>query len=230
MATPASQAPERSCASCGAAAPPRFRAPPAEQAPDLDFRPGEPARSTLPRWVVTCRRCGACAPDLTDLPPGAAGLVQSAAYKSLDRPAPALRFLRWAMLCTAGERHEAAEATLQAAWTLDDAEDASGAASLRREAALLWGTPDTAESALRLLDVLRRAGEFERASALAADLDKRPLDENSARIVAFQRDRIAERDAGRHLLSSALRPPARTPHAAQGRRSGGGFLGRLFGR
>jgi hypothetical protein len=57
------------------------------------------------------------------------------------------------------------------------------------------------------------------------------MDERSEAVLAFQRARIAEGDTGRHLMSSALRPPARMPHVAHGKpQSGAGFFGRLFGR
>jgi hypothetical protein len=104
---------------------------------------------------------------------------------------------------------------------------------LRRIAASAWGEPVTTESALRLIDVLRRAGEFELARARAASLDPDAIDEVSAQVLAFQRARIAAGDAGRHLMSSALRPPASRPHvasrgpaAAPARK---GLLGRLLG-
>ena len=140
-------------------------------------------------------------------------------------------FLRWAMLCdAAGDRAGAAEATLQGAWALDDAGDGA-AAELRREAARLWGTPEDLGTALRVVDVWRRAGEFARARAYASDLATRVLDEESARILAFQQARIAASDAGRYLISSALRPPARTPHAAHGRLGArSGFWRRLRNR
>src|SRR5437763_563145 len=123
--------PEPACGLCGAPAPPPFRAPPPELAPELDLRPGEPARSTLSRWVLTCRSCGACAPDLAVLP----------------------------------------------------------------------------------------------AEAAATHAD-----EGAEAILAFQRARIAARDAGRHLISSALRPPARTPHVAHGRAVKPAFWSRWFRR
>lgn len=228
-------APARACAVCGTPARPPFRAPPPELAPDLDLRPGEPTRSTLPRWVATCRRCGASGPDLAALPAAAGAVVRSDAYRALRTPGPAMPFLRWALICReAGDSAGAAEATLQAAWALDDAGE--DAAALRREAAALWGEPGDPESALRLVDVLRRAGEF--APALArADAVAEP-DENTARILAFQRERIAEADRGRHTIASALRPPARTPHVTHGKpvahgaareAARGGFWRRLFG-
>ena len=208
-----------SCALCGTPAPAPFRAPQPEGAPDLDGRPGEPTRSTLPRWVQTCRGCGACAPDLSALQPAAADLTGTVAYRALPSP-----FLRWAALA-AGTPAEA-EALLQAAWTVEDA--GGDGRALRRRAAAVWPASGGPESILRLADVLRRAGM--RAEAAAA-LDALPskLADAATRIAAFERARLAAGDTGRHLLSSALRPPARTPHVAHGKPAAGGFWSRLIG-
>ncbi len=208
------------CGVCGAPAPAAFRPPPAETAPDLDLRPGEPTRSTLGKWVSACRHCGACAPDLSVLTPDLAEVVASGAYRELT--GPARRFLRWARLCAdPGER---AEAMLQAAWAADDALDAA-AASYRREAAALWAGSDDPRAGMRRVDALRRAGDFPAALAALDGLA------GNAEILAFQRARIAAGDTGRHLLSSALRPPARTPHAGHGmqQRAGRGLWRKLFG-
>lgn len=138
-------------------------------------------------------------------------------------------FLRWALILSeTGDPAGAGEATLQAAWALDDAGQDSS--ELRRDAVRLWGEPADTEGALRQIDVLRRAGAFDAALARADALSEAALDENSARILAFQRERLADGDRGRHLISSALRPPARTPHVTHGQRAGeGGFWRRLFG-
>jgi len=159
--------------------------------------------------------------------------VRSDAYRALRTPGPAMPFLRWAMICEqTGDLAAAAEATLHAAWALDDAgADASkGAAELRRRAVALFGAPDGPEEALRLIDMLRRAGDYAAAAARADGLDPAALDENSAAILAFQRERIAAADPVRHMISSALRPPARRPHVTHGRKEETGFWGRLFGR
>ncbi len=138
-------------------------------------------------------------------------------------------FLRWALICErTGDAAAAAEATLHAAWALDDAGEP--AADLRRRAAALFGNSGGLEDALRLIDVLRRAGDFAAAASRAAALDGMALDENSAAILAFQRDRIAAADPARHMISSALRPPARRPHVTHGRAEATGFWGRLFSR
>jgi hypothetical protein len=175
----------------------------------MDLRPGEPVRSTLRDWVQACGSCGAAAWNLSALPPTAKTVIDSAPYRSLSLEAAedTLLFRRWAMICQAGHDAEStAEATLMAAWAADDAADMAEAAKLRRDVAALWGAPADLPTALRRLDVLRRAGEFGAVETQAQQLAARPLNEFAGAVVAFQRDRAAARDASRHLLNSA------TPH------------------
>lgn len=207
------------CAICGAPAPRPFRPPPAELAPDLDLRPGEPARGTLRRWVAVCRQCGAAGPDLSRIDPGKASIVQTPVYRATASP-----FLRAAMLAEGAAR---AELLLQAAWKADDA--GVDAAPLRREAAaaFLALKPDE-RGTLRVIDILRRMEDFIGAQALAATLS--PAGEDNAQVLAFQIQRIAARDAGGYLLSNALRPPASRPHVTYGAARTGGFWRRLLSR
>jgi hypothetical protein len=195
------------CAVCGGPARAPFHAPrPPEIAPDLDMRPGEPVRSTLRDWLQACGTCHAAAWDLSTLPPGAKSVVESAAYRALSTEAAedTLLFRRWATIClAAGDKEEAAEATLQAAWAADDGVDMVEAAKLRRDVAALWGDPPDLATALRLLDVLRRAGEFAAVEARGAQMAAGRIDGFAAAVIAFQRARAAERDVGSHLLSSA---------------------------
>lgn len=226
----------RSCAACGTTVPAPFRAPPAELAPDLDLRPGEPTRGTLENWLQTCPGCGAVAPDLSRLYGTASAIVASPAYRLVDGPDYALAFLRWAALClAAGDARHAGEGFLQAAWAADDAGDAANATRWRRQAAQAWAQTESFELALRQIDALRRAGDFAQAEAAANRLAAQQPDDGTAQILAFQRARILAQDTGRHSISSALCPPAHTPHVAHGRPSGGraggkGFFARLFGR
>ncbi len=207
------------CALCGTPAKPAFRAPPQEGSPDLDGRPGEPTRSTLRRWIMCCGGCRACAMDLSSLPISGKDVVGTEAYRRITSP-----FLRWAAL-TSGTPDEG-EALLHAAWDAED--EGQDATALRRRAAACWPAPADMEAALRLADIQRRAGLFEEA---AATLDRFPLGQDDAaqRIAAFERARIAAGDLGRHLLSSALRPPARTPHVTHGKQSARSFWSRLRG-
>jgi hypothetical protein len=195
------------CSLCGGPARPPFHAPrPPEITPDLDMRPGEPVRSTLRDWLQACGNCHAAAADLSVLPPAARSVVQSAPYQalSLEAAEDTLLFRRWAMICLAlDDKPAAAEALLQGAWAADDAADMTEAAKLRRDVAALWADDPDPATALRSLDVLRRAGDFAGAEALGAKLAAATPDAFTAAVVAFQRARVAERDIGRHLLSSA---------------------------
>jgi hypothetical protein len=219
------------CGVCGAAAKPPFRAPQPEIAPDLDMRPGEPARSTLRDWVQLCPRCGAAAPDLSALPAAARAVVESDDYRMLSTSVleETLPFRRWALICQrTGEPTQQAEALLQAAWAADDAAAMSEPASLRAEVAALWDGTDDVEQGLRRIDVLRRAGQLEAADAWAVTMSERGPDELARAIIAFQRARIAARDIGRHLISAALPPPAHAPHVSHGKRATTGFWSRLL--
>jgi hypothetical protein len=225
------------CAVCGAVVRPVFKAPAPELAPDLDFRPGEPARSTLRRWVAECSGCGAAAPDLAGLGPPDAEVVRAdPEYAALRAQAPifARGFLLWALLCQRrGDAWPAAEALLQAAWAADDAEETEWAVAWRQQAAAIWPPSAEIQPRLCLVDIYRRAGDFPKAAAVAEALAQGPLDESSTAILAFQRRLIGEQETARQLMSSALRPPASRPHVSyqQTRPApGGGFWRRLFGR
>ena len=202
--------------------------PRAEGSPDLDLRPGEPARGTLARWIAVCGGCGAAAPDLSVLPEDAAAIVRSAAYTGCPGSGPTRPFRRWAILSPSN----APDVLLHAAWAADDLGLIEEAASLRREAAALWAGVTDAERACRRLDALRRAGDFQEAARWLNTIGAWPHDETTAAILSFQRARIEAGDAGRHPLSAALRPPAHAPHVSHGKRarSGGGWMARWFGR
>ncbi len=220
----------RHCAVCGTIARPPFVMPMAEGAPDLDFRPGEPARATLAQWIQTCRNCVAAAPDLAALPLSAAEVVRSENYKWLERHGAHVRpHLRWARLCAA---HLRGAVFLQAAWAEDDAGNDQKATELRLRAIRAWGTPEAAEARMRKIDVLRRVGNFDRARMHADILLESDPDPTSAAILRFQLARIAEGDIGRHMMSSALpRAPSR-PHVARvaEAKPKPGLLARLFKR
>ena len=220
------------CAVCKIVVRPRFRPPQAEMAPDLDLRPGEPARSTLAQWVQVCPECGAAAPDLTDLPETACRIVRSDAWASCAGSADTLPFRRWALLLAP---RDAADALLQAAWAADDAGEAAEAIQLRMDSAAMWDEVSDLNRACRRVDILRRAGAFDAAAAWIQTIAPNATDEVTSAVLAFQQRRIEARDDGRYLLSAALRPPASAPHVSHGRRQSdtpkrGGLFGRLLGR
>ena len=74
------------CAVCGTESrQPRAMAPPPEQAPDLDLRPGEPLRSTMRFWLQQCPHCGYAAPDITRAHPAVAQAVAAASSSASSR-------------------------------------------------------------------------------------------------------------------------------------------------
>ena len=222
---------ESVCGVCGAETRLPFRAPRPEIAPDLDMRPGEPARSSLLDWIQVCPRCGAAAPDVSILPSSARDVVESAEYRGLSTSysEETLPFHRWAMICErTGDRSKQAEALLQAAWAADDAAEMTEAAALRTRVAALWDGTNDVELGLRRLDAMRRAGLFEAAESWAATISERGADELARSIIEFQRARIAARDIGPHLISSALPPPAYAPHVSHGQRATTGFWSRML--
>ncbi len=220
-----------------------FRPSPPEQAPDLDLRPGEPVRSTMPRWLQQCPSCGYAAPDITRAHPAAAEAVRAAPFRALladvGTPPLARRFLAWAhVLEETGALHAAAEATLQAAWVADDLGKAEFSRAWRLDAVALWrgGPPLDAEQTVRVVDALRRAEAWDDAAATAEGLARAEPPEAVAQVIALERRLIEAQDPGRHTVATALPPPSRRPHVTHqrlgGAKPGGGLWGairRLFG-
>ncbi|PZR13718.1 MAG: hypothetical protein DI532_11145 [Azospirillum brasilense] len=210
------------CAVCGTESrQPRAAAPPPEQAPDLDLRPGEPLRSTMRFWLQQCPHCGYAAPDITRAHPAVAQAVAAAPFRALvnetAHPPLARRFLGWAhVLEESGALHAAAEATLQAAWVADDEGLPELSRAWRLEAVALWrsGPPLAPEQAVRVVDALRRAGVWQDA-AHACRLAIAAATETTDEVLALETRLIAAEDGGRHTLASALPPPARRPHITQ---------------
>ena len=243
-AAPKSAGREKRCGVCGhESRQPGFRPPVPEQAPDLDLRPGEPVRSTMARWLETCPHCGYAAPDITEAHPAGAQAVAAAPYRALiadtAHPVLARRFLAWAhVLEETGALHAAAEATLHAAWVADDLNRDDLARQWRREAVALWrsGPALDAEQSVRVIDALRRAGDFAEAEGAAEALTALNPPEAVAQVTALEARLIAAEDMGRHSMASALTPPARRPHVTHQPKKrppeGGGlksWLRRLFG-
>ena len=210
------------CGVCGTESrhPPVRPAPP-EQPPDLDLRPGEPVRSTMPRWLQQCPGCGYSAPDITRAHPAAAEAVRAAPFRALlaDSSIPPLarRFLAWALVLEeTGALHASAEATLQAAWVADDLGRPDLARPWRLDAVALWrgGPALDAEQTVRVVDALRRAEAWDDAAATAEGLARSAPSEEVAQVITLERRLIEAGDAGRHTIATALPPPSRRPHVS----------------
>src|SRR5947208_16297316 len=96
--------------------------------PDLDTRPPELQRSTMHTWIQRCPSCGYCSRDVAEFDNLFRPVIESAAYRSqladARYPELASTFICAGMLAEAGEQQaDAGWAYLQAAWTLDDANE-----------------------------------------------------------------------------------------------------------
>ena len=210
------------CGVCGTESRhPPFRPAPPEQPPDLDLRPGEPVRSTMPRWLQQCPGCGYSAPDITRAHPAAAEAVRAAPFRAVlaDSSIPPLarRFLAWALVLEeTGALHASAEATLQAAWVADDLGRPDLARPWRLDAVALWrgGPALDAEQTVRVVDALRRAEAWDDAAATAEGLARSAPSEEVAQVITLERRLIEAGDAGRHTIATALPPPSRRPHVS----------------
>ncbi|WP_224246123.1 hypothetical protein [Hyalangium gracile] len=211
------------CFVCGAKSQQRQLASTHEHgSPDLDGRPAEEARSTMPEWVQTCPRCGYCAPELSRGHESSRALVRSPAYqaqlRAQDSPLLANRFLCAAMACDAAGRDvDAAHHRLHAAWVADDEgrpelarqyrSAVADALLARREALRAWRAGDgdwKGAEVTFLVDVLRRAGRFQEALRELENALQKGVSSIVREILRFERSAIERGDAGGHRLAEAL--------------------------
>ncbi len=219
MATIATE--EKRCAVCGRTSVQGFVADAGRQgSADLDLRPPSDQRETIAHWVQECPHCGYCGLTLEEPAAGAADVMASAEYRAIrERSDPELvvRLLCASTILEHAERWvEAAETAIWAAWAADDAGAEEAASQARRRALDLLGEvrlrgdhyiEDQNAEMLVMVDLARRAAQFDRAAALLDELAAVD-DPRFAAIVAFQRGRLAVRDTGRYTVEEASRTVA----------------------
>ena len=204
----------RTCAVCGATH--RYRILTSTNAfgsPDLDLRPPQMKRGTMPLWVQECPSCGYTAEDVSDPTRIPREYLQSEAYRScggirFENPL-AGRFFRQHLILLWEQKHtKAFFAVLHAAWVCDDAEDRENAVRCRDIAAELLEMcilPAAREEAYLLLyaDVLRRAGHFEKL--IDKFTDTWLENEDHRKILIFEYTRAEKQDAGCYTVEDAVR-------------------------
>jgi len=187
-------------------------------APDLDTRPPEMLRSTIPFWIQRCPSCGYCAPQVSAGPQTAGEIVDSNAYLGQSGnptyPALANHFLCWATIQeSCGELAEAGWTCVHAAWVCDDENASLGASLCRMKAIELFkqarrngarfSEQAGAEDAL-LADLYRRCGEFEKAvTAVQVGVLKRP-EQVLRKVLYYQVNLVMQRNVASHSVDEAL--------------------------
>ncbi len=150
---------------------------------DLDGRPAEMARSTLRYNVQVCPHCGFVGPVISAKTPISKDFLRSPKYQAQlnDRCNPPLvnAFLCFALILESlGELGPASKACLRAAWACDDSHKFTQATECRRRCLALReqalrakgeDVEEPIEARMVAIDIVRRAGDFERACALSEE-------------------------------------------------------------
>jgi hypothetical protein len=191
-------------------------------AADLDTRPAESMRSTMPLWVQRCPACGYCAPDLASGSPRAARVVRTAGYRALldapTRPALASAFLAAsAVMAAAGAFADAGWQCVYAAWACDDAGDDFAAGECRGHALELFAQAASVRQPIAeepgaddavCADLLRRTGRFDAAAERAAQGLARAPAPAVQRVMRYIMALAAQGDRGAHSIAEAPEGPA----------------------
>ena len=173
--------------------------------PDLDLRPPEMKRSTMPTWIEKCPFCGYVHFSVEEDGKRHAGFIRSDEYKTCEnnpiRSNLARAFYRLAMLLKRDrKRKDAYGVFLYAAWACDDVGDADGARICRGKAIELFDDEMKKDGnyLLRHVDLLRRTGRFDEAIELCGS---RFDDELLQMIAQYQIELCQKKDMRRHLVS-----------------------------
>jgi hypothetical protein len=193
----------------------------ASDAPDLDFRPAEPARSAMLTWLQRCASCGYCARRIDEATGEDADVVSSAAYRA-QLAEKGLPELARSLLCAAtiaaelGNEGEAARCAIEAAWVCDDEAAFIAAHSCRLRAVELVRLstaegyelfPHPFADLAVIVDLLRRAGRFQDAVRQAdealgeTDADTDP---EIVAVLGFSRWLALSGDSGGHTIDDAV--------------------------
>jgi len=176
---------------------------------DLDMRPAEMQRSTMPMWIQYCPHCGYCAGNVSELVEGAEEIIGTDEYISQleneEYPDLANMFLCSAMILENAEEYtQAGWKAVYAAWACDDEEN-ENAVTCRLKAVDLFEMAmeydedfgDNSYDVCVIVDLLRRAGEFERALETVGEaFDTVVTDDIANAILEFEMELANDEDAG----------------------------------
>ncbi len=191
--------------------------------PDLDFRPPRMARGALAYRVFRCHNCGFSGCDLSQSVNGDAAIVEGDEYQAVLRGS--LPQLAKTCVCAAlldqnrGEKQGEGAMWLRAAWICDDERETTFATEFRNRSAAAMeaflqecgvNTDPGGSLAIKLVlvDVLRRAREFDAAKEHCWALLSQDLDETPALLARFQATLIEAKDASCHQIAEVRRKEA----------------------
>jgi uncharacterized protein (DUF2225 family) len=172
------------------------------------------------------------APELSKIEAGVAEIVRSDEYQAQrgnpEFPELANRFLCYSLLHAKRDDFASAAFTaLRAAWACDDEGKTEQARQCRLQAARhmekarqngqsISESPKSATEEALLTDILRRAGEFEQAAAVAHEGLNRQAEETVAKVIQYQLRLIDQQDTACYTVEKAVQETREKP---QGKRS-----------
>ena len=171
--------------------------------PDLDLRPAETVRSTMPVWVNECPNCGYVSSEVSDKTSITIGFLKSPEFITCDgipfASDLARKFYKYYKINMADHNSEDAfHAILHAAWACDDIHDSDNAKlcrlfSLPLIDRLIRETADDKDTYMLIkADLLRRTGKYNELVAGYSSVKFSDPLLNS--ILAFQIKRAQEHD------------------------------------
>ena len=170
--------------------------------PDLDLRPPQMKRATMPMWIDKCPNCGYVHAEIEKNGKQHKAFIKSKDYIMCEGTkllsGLARDFYKFALiLLREDDRLEAYDAFLHAAWASDDSGDAEGAVSCRNKAIMLYDDKlfkKNPNLALRHIDLLRRAGRFTDAINFCKSMVFE--DELMQKVAKFQEELSSIKDIG----------------------------------
>jgi len=206
---------DEKCAVCGAVQ--EFMAIGSTNAfgsPDLDLRPPQMQRGTMPQWIQECPVCGYVSGSISDKKGKVTKKwLASEEYRNCDgiefRSFLAERFYKFYKISLLNKKTKSAFfAILHAAWACDDARDRKNAVRCRNLAVPLADRllaekgENTDNLKLMKTDILRRSGHFE--TLLAEYAGCKFNNDIMDKILAFQLKKAAQKDVKCYTVKQAV--------------------------
>ena len=186
--------------------------------PDLDTRPPEMRRSTIYHWIQRCPSCGYCSSDISECNGNIKELVDSKEYQGIikrrDIAKVAASFLASSFLNQ--KQHQYAESAwraIHAAWICDDDNNYEASKECRKEAISMIGAAEEHSQKLAgqagaseaiTIDLLRRAGIFNKALELARETKTKDIEAIISQVILFEEKLLLSEDLDSHTVAEAL--------------------------
>lgn len=180
--------------------------------PNLDLRPPEMKRSTMPLWIQECPHCGYVSENIEDDTTIDKEFLKSTEYSSCSnndfKSKLAKMFYRYYMINLLDDNCEDAfYAMLHASWACDDVDDKDNAIHCRKLAIIeiekLIRNTNNETMKVQKADLLRRAGLFN--IVINEYGDSNFEDDTLKKIISFQIEKANQEDVNCYTVADAIK-------------------------